>query len=730
MIRPSFIISMRFSFVYPISILAVLLVFFGCQKTASEEGTDALTMDPVFLNVTGEASFVGDTACFDCHEDQYQGYQEHGMSLSMFRLTKDNAVELFGSEIVTDSLTGLHYKSVAADSGYFMEEYLLDSSGKKVHRLIRSLDWVVGSGTSARTYLSEQDGWLYEVPVTWYTQQKRWDFSPGYRVANKRFDRKIGDRCMACHNSYATPVLQTNGAYLDVPEGIGCERCHGPGSIHVEQRLASQGDSEGVDVSIVNPAHLSLDTNLDVCQQCHLNTTVSLLRTGKTAYNFRPSQRLDEYVSLFSSEKSIEEGIEVVSHAERMKQSACFIETMTLENPLTCTTCHDPHSGFRSKGPDLFNVTCQNCHESAALNASFGSESSKKLHEAGANCIACHMPKTDVIEAPHSAFTDHWIRVVKDGDEKPEKAHAEVKLNPVFPVDKEKTVMSSIYEGMALITEGQRTVDTALLEKGINQIQTHLQDESAPSEAWYLHGYALLLLNRVDESIVSLEEAARQDQDSVERLNTLAQAYERVGRDPVAIERLYTRALQIQPKMADIRINLGRHYETRGRLDDAIKQYQLAIQSESWNEVAYFNLGTAFLQKGNADQAEKYLKVAINLDPFYASAMSNLGLLYLQQNRIDQAERILQTAVERVPQHVDSIDNLGSLKLNQEKLSEAIALFRKGVDIAPNNDLLWSKLALSLFRNEQYALASQAAKKALEINPANALAKQVVAATE
>ena len=51
------------------------------------------------------------------------------MANSMYRLDQENQVESFGSEVVLDSLSGLHYITVAADSGFFMEEYLLNSEG-------------------------------------------------------------------------------------------------------------------------------------------------------------------------------------------------------------------------------------------------------------------------------------------------------------------------------------------------------------------------------------------------------------------------------------------------------------------------------------------------------------------------------------------------------------------------------------------------------------------------
>ncbi len=42
------------------------------------------------------------------------------------------------------------------------------------------------------------------------------------------------------------------------------------------------------------------------------------------------------------------------------------------------------------------------------------------VHTTTANCVDCHMPPTDLIEAPHSAFTDHYIRVVEQEDIEPQ----------------------------------------------------------------------------------------------------------------------------------------------------------------------------------------------------------------------------------------------------------------------------------------------------------------------
>ena len=114
-------------FVMPFVFLA------GCtvNGSSSQEDVENDIESIVFRNLDSGTSFVGDIACFDCHENQYRGFKEHGMANSMYLLTRDTAVEDFGSEVVVDSTTGLRYETVAADSGFFMVETILDEEGKE-----------------------------------------------------------------------------------------------------------------------------------------------------------------------------------------------------------------------------------------------------------------------------------------------------------------------------------------------------------------------------------------------------------------------------------------------------------------------------------------------------------------------------------------------------------------------------------------------------------------------
>ena len=111
--------------------------------------------------------------------------------------------------------------------------------------------------------------------MTWYVERQKWDLSPGYREKNLRFGRPISPECMDVPNGLPEHEAFTPAHYEAVPEGITCERCHGPGGDHAERHLAGLGPEEGnaggeADASIVNPARLEREAQLAVCQQCHL----------------------------------------------------------------------------------------------------------------------------------------------------------------------------------------------------------------------------------------------------------------------------------------------------------------------------------------------------------------------------------------------------------------------------------------------------------------------------
>jgi hypothetical protein len=128
---------------------------------------------------------------------------------------------------------------------------------------------------------------------------------------------------MSCHNAYPNIMPGSKNKFVSIPQGIDCERCHGPGSIHVrEKQLGHLVDTATmIDYTIVNPKKLPYDLQVDVCQRCHLQGD-AVLAEGKSFFDFKPGQKLSDYINVFLPRyKGDQQSFIMASHADRLKQS-------------------------------------------------------------------------------------------------------------------------------------------------------------------------------------------------------------------------------------------------------------------------------------------------------------------------------------------------------------------------------------------------------------------------
>ncbi|MFN3596822.1 MAG: tetratricopeptide repeat protein [Rubricoccaceae bacterium] len=650
--------------------IALVLVLLGAACFAARDAAEPDDASP-FLNATGDVAFVGDAACASCHAELYASYQTHGMAQAFYPLTPENAVEDFSGVVVVHEASGFAYRAYRDGARFVQEEFRLGPGGEKTHVLVRPMTYVVGSGSAARTYLAEENGRLYELPLTWYTQAEggagRWDFSPGYEVFNARFSRTIPERCMSCHNGpTTTPVPFADGKYAALAGGIGCESCHGPGALHVEARTADPDGAGDVDYTIVNPKHLALERRLDVCQQCHFHGEVTVFREGETASSYRPSRPLSAHRAEFAFASADPARVTVVSHVDRLRMSACFQQA-----PVDCVTCHNPHEGFRQAGPEYFNRTCRSCHAPEPLQARMPSPALRAQHVPTADCQDCHMPKVPAEDAPHSSFTDHHVRVVRDD------ALRGVAV-PAAGVPELRSVWTlggadaQAYEGMAYVIYGRQKGERGALERGVGLLRQALERSPTRGEAQFLLGFALAQLGRPAEAVGPLRQAVAVAENP-ERLNALAQALEASGDRTDEPLRLYERALALQPAAASIRLNYGRLLEARGRLPEALAAYRAAAAEEAWNATAHYNLGTALARTGDLAGARVALAEAVRLQPDHADALTNLGSLLAQAGDLRQAGRLFERAAAVGSGNANAQANYALFLLNSGQPAEAAA---------------------------------------------------------
>lgn len=654
----------------------------ACTSSRTAEADDR------FLNLEPDVAYVGDAACATCHEEEHAGYQGHGMANAFYRLSPDNAVEDWGGVVLTHPASGYLYEVRREGDRFVQVEFRLGPDSTRTHELARAVDYVVGSGSAARTYLTESNGRLYELPLTWYTQptpeapEGHWGFSPGYEEGNARFSRTVPERCMTCHNGTSTAVPFAGDKYASLAMGIGCEQCHGPGALHVEARTETPEPPDSVDVTIVNPRWLSLDLRLDVCQQCHLSGEVSVLRDGETANSFRPGRPLAAHRAVFGTASDDPNRISVISHADRMKESACFIESGAMD----CVTCHDPHDAVPT--PASFDATCRSCHAVADLQAALPAGDAQAQHVEGAPCTSCHMPKVTATDVPHASFTDHKVRVVGREDRVSGVASASDDLVPYFAQDDPE----GLYAAMAYVVLGRQKGLASTTRRGSDRLTQLLADRPEHGEAQFLLGFARLQSGDARGAVAPLE-AAVGIEANPERLNALAQAYEALGRVADA-ERRYLEALAIQPAAARIRTNLGRLRESQGRVEEAVAAYRAAVAEEPWLAQAHTLLGGALARKGDTSGAVAALREAVTLEPLQADALTNLGVLLAQSGDAGTAGRYLQRAIAADARNANAHANLALFFVNEGRPQEALASARQALALNPQQATAMQVLAV------------------------------------
>lgn len=383
--------------------LLSLLILSICLVNCSRKLNSYASLDP-------QNEYVGTKACQPCHEKITTSYLQTGMGKSMHKPSQDRIIEKLGAnQVVFDSSRRFYYRALWRGEDFMIHEFRLEN-GDTIHNRWEKVDYVVGSGHQTRSYLLERKGYIYEAPITWYVQKQIWDLSPGYDVNNARFEREIGLTCMACHTGHVDYVAESKNRYRFVSEGIDCEKCHGPGAIHIQKIKEGQLIDVGmeIDYSIVNPAKLPLQKQFDICQQCHLQG-VNVLKDGMEMADFRPAMVLKELGDVFVEQPPDKNAFGIASHAQRLQESQCFIQS---EGKLTCTTCHDPHKGISVTEKDIYIKQCESCHQSG--KQPLCSENQAQLLAMEGNCISCHMPSGGTSDIPHVSFHDHKIRIVKE----------------------------------------------------------------------------------------------------------------------------------------------------------------------------------------------------------------------------------------------------------------------------------------------------------------------------
>ena len=632
----------------------------------------------------------GSAVCAGCHRQVWETYQRTGMARSFYRLTPENIIEDFsGKSPFYHQPSDSYFTMLRRDGKYFQRRHQIDFEGKRTNVIEKQIDYVMGSGNHSRAYAHRTAGnKLIELPLAWYSEKGGyWAMNPGYdRPIHDGFRRALSYDCMFCHNAYPQVPAGNDGALAEpiymgaMPEGIDCQRCHGTGDKHVLLAKTVGVQADLVRKSIVNPARMSSDRQMEVCMQCHLESTSfplpnALQRFDRKAFSYQPDEPLASFLLFFDHAKGTgrDDKFEIVNSAYRIRRSACFLES---KGKLGCTTCHNPHDVPRGvEATRRYDAVCQKCHNVVAA----------AKHPVVSDCASCHMPKRRTEDVVHVVMTDHLIQRHKPrGDLLAERVerdetHATTykgKVELYYPPTLPHTAANDLDVAVAQV------MDRSNLSGGIEQLTAAIARYSPVRSEYYLQ---------------------------------LADALKNYGRPAEALT-VYRQAVQREPKAAALQ-KLGVELRRAGQTQQAVETLKRSAALEPGYAVTWHELGLAYQAQGKTAEAVAAIQKAVTMDPDLSEAQNNLGVIWSASGDKVRAAAAFQEAIRIQPDYADAHANLGSLLTNGDDLARARYHFETSLHVRPDDAITRYNYAMVLGRSRQFDDAQRELETAARTDP-------------
>ena len=660
------------------SFLAVLLA--GSVQLAGSQTAIETNLPRQVLRAGAEGiRFVENSACAECHQEQYEEWQK---SHHFHAMEPANSTSVLGN--FNDTVFQQAYKSTR----FFRENdkfYVnIEGPGGKPrdYQVLFTFGYF-----PLQQYLVELDGGrLQALTVAWDSEKEKWfSLLPGENIDSSdplhwtARAHNWNSRCAECHSTdfRKNYDIEANSFRSEwATENVSCQSCHGPGEAHIKWAKGDRvaGSANGL---VTNTQAKIEEEQIEVCARCHSRR----YRISLDDKHGRPF--MDDFVpsllreDLYHADGQIDQEVYVYGS---------FLQSKMHQAGVTCSDCHNSHSGaLVAEGNDL----CARCHQEeppkqfTTIQAKLYDSTEHHRHEPGtegAKCVNCHMPaKTYMVTDPRR---DHSFRVPR----------ADLSLKIGTP---------NACIGCHSDQSNQWAQDTIVKWYGASRSEkTHYGEILAAGRSGdpgALGSLINLAANKEQPVIVRATAASLLERYGLAGMRPLVELLQdgnplikvaaiRGLRNAPARARVQLLAPLLEAPVRAVRISAARQLANvpsdlltgqKEALEKALNEYIEAQNAMSETPEAHVNLGGLFTDQGRPDKAERQYKIALKLAPEFRPTYLQLASLYNSQRRNEEAEKVLKDILSKAPDFGDAHYSLGLLWAELGKLSDAEKLWPK-----------------------------------------------------
>jgi predicted CXXCH cytochrome family protein len=337
--------------------------------------------------VASSAHYVGSQACEKCHAQIY----DHWEKTPMANIVRDprQHPEAIIPDLATNNVAKFSKDQIALVYGSIWKQRYFTRVGDDYFPL--SAQWEVGNHKWSKYLVPNGGDWWAVL----------------YPPDNMK--RPTGPTCDGCHSVgydiHTKQVAEWN---------VGCERCHGPGSEHIDHPTHA---------NILNPGHMDYVAASDTCIQCHSQGQPLTNPIEGKYYDwpvgYHVGLRLQDFWKLEThslGESGFYYFADGTAHKNRM-QGNDFVQSVMYRRGITCFSCHDVHgtdnyAQLRKPADKL----CLDCHGPLSANGprtpTLEEHTHHKEGSPGSQCIACHMPKIETEGVRGTFVRAHTFRFI------------------------------------------------------------------------------------------------------------------------------------------------------------------------------------------------------------------------------------------------------------------------------------------------------------------------------